>query len=134
MIAALMFVVVLYGGSLLGGEMLNTGLSAGGALLNAGAMVVLMLTNTYSYLTGGGAGLGQIEIAGQAMTLSTFATSIWIWVFATGTVMLRLAVLLSPLIRLIVFMVDAEKHPFRAVWLMFCVGWTAIVSALAIAG
>ncbi len=59
-----------------------------------------------------------------AMTFSTYATSIWIWVFFLSTLIIRSVVLFGPMLRLVSFLIDVEDHPFRAAWFMFAVVWT----------
>ncbi|MFK7765545.1 MAG: hypothetical protein AB8B62_19945 [Roseobacter sp.] len=66
-----------------------------------------------------------------SMAYSTYATSIWIWVFFISTLLLRSIVLFRPLLRLARFLIDVEDHPFRAAWLVFAVFWTLGLTAYA---
>ncbi|MEM1074298.1 MAG: hypothetical protein AAF665_16075 [Pseudomonadota bacterium] len=67
-----------------------------------------------------------------SMTFSTYATSIWIWVFFLSTLAIRSAVLFAPLLRAVTFLVDVEDHPFRAAWLMFAIVWSLSVAGFAL--
>jgi hypothetical protein len=70
----------------------------------------------------------------QASILSTFATSVWIWVFFSGMGLLRAGVLIAPVLRLVRFLVDVDDHPFRAAWLMFAILWSAGMGGAALLG
>lgn len=67
-----------------------------------------------------------------AMTLSTYATSVWIWVFFLSTLIIRSVVLFGPVLRLVSFLVDVEEYPFRAAWLMFAMLWSVGIAVQAL--
>lgn len=112
----------------------NTDLSWAEALSGSTLQVTEALWVGAGYALGAGEAPGLGELPSFAMSLSTFATSIWIWVFFTGTLLLRAVIYLRPVMNLIVFLVDIEKHPFRAVWLMFATGWSAAIGIAALLG
>ena len=85
---------------------------------------VLALSRAIEMFGEGKPALDLTDPAMIAMTFSTYATSIWIWVFFISTLIMRSVVLVGPLLRLVSFLVDVEEHPFRAAWLMFASLWT----------
>ncbi|MEL7183243.1 MAG: hypothetical protein AAGK57_06325 [Pseudomonadota bacterium] len=98
-------------------------------ILEEGLAIALTgLGNALALLIGRAPPLGPTDPAMISMTLSTYATSIWIWVFFAGVLGIRLAVLFAPLLRLIRFVIDVEEHPFRAVWVMFALPWTMLIA------
>jgi hypothetical protein len=83
----------------------------------------------------GASSVSMVEFAPtQASVLSTFATSVWIWVFFSGMGLLRAGVLIAPVLRLVRFMVDVDDHPFRAAWLMFAILWSTGIGAATLVG
>ena len=104
------------------------------ALLVALVLVGQSFSALFGAITGQTFETGVAAVAVHSMVLSTFATSVWIWVFFAGTTLLRLGVLLGPLLRAVRLLVDVEAHPFRAAWLMFAALWTAGMGAAALAG
>lgn len=68
--------------------------------------------------------LNATDPAMISMTLSTYATSAWIWVFFGSTLAIRAVALARPVLRLVTFLIDVEDHPFRAAWMMFAMIWT----------
>ncbi|MEM9578934.1 MAG: hypothetical protein AAF999_18230 [Pseudomonadota bacterium] len=98
-------------------DVLNT--AKDGALLG-----ILALNHALETLGEGKPALTLTDPAMVAMTVSTYATSIWIWVFFLSTLFIRSVVLFGPLLRLVSFLIDVEDHPFRAAWFMFATVWT----------
>lgn len=90
------------------------------------------LTRALSMLGGDQPPLDLTDPAMISMTLSTYATSIWIWVFFGATLAIRSVVLAGPLLRAVTFLIDVEDHPFRAAWLMFAILWTAGIGVFAL--
>jgi hypothetical protein len=83
----------------------------------------------------GASSVSMVEFAPtQASVLSTFATSLWIWVFFSGMGLLRAGVLIAPVLRLVRFLVDVDDHPFRAAWLMFAILWSTGMGAATLVG
>ena len=120
------------------GESIEAG-SAGavdllGVLLTALVLLGQSFAALFGTVTGQAFETGVAAVSVHAMVLSTFATSVWIWVFFAGTTLLRLGVLLGPLLRAVRLMVDVEAHPFRAAWLMVAMLWTAGMGAAGLAG
>ena len=122
--------------------LLGEGIGAGGARsadpVHTLLIALVLLGQSFSALFGAVTGqvfeTGLVAVGVHAMVLSTFATSVWIWVFFAGTTLLRLGVLLGPLLRAVRLLVDVEAHPFRAAWLMFAALWTAGMGAAALIG
>ena len=96
------------------------------------ALGVSAIGKAFSLLWEGRPALDLTDPAMISMTLSTYATSIWIWVFFVATSLMRAVVLIGPLLRLVRFLVDVEDHPFRAAWLMFALVWSVGVGLAAL--
>ena len=89
------------------------------------------LTRAGQTLAGSSPSLDPTDPAMISMALSTYATSIWIWVFFASTLAIRCVALAAPVLRLVAFLVDVEDQPFRAAWLMFAIIWTMGVGTYA---
>lgn len=123
-----LWVVVTYFGTLLTGSDLSfKDVSLEGVRIGVGA-----LTSAASMIGENRPALIPTDPAVISMTLSTYATSIWIWVFFTSTLAIRIVVLAAPVLRFVTFLIDVEVHPFRAVWLMFAFMWTIGIGVCAL--
>lgn len=117
---AAMAVAILQAGALLG----DTGMPMEVAAVGGFNLAAEALQNAVLLIAGRTPVIGATEPATMAMVLSTYATSIWIWVFFAGAILIRAVALAGPLFHLVGFLVDVESHPFRAAWLMFAFVYT----------
>lgn len=116
-----MWLLVTYAGTLISGH--SPGFAA---VASEGMQIGLTaLQNAVAMVGDNRPALSPTDPSMIAMTLSTYATSIWIWVFFGSTLAIRCVVLVRPLLRLVTFLIDVDDHPFRAAWLMFAIIWTA---------
>lgn len=97
-----------------------------------GAIGIAALVSAVSMVGVNQPALNPTDPAMIAMTLSTYATSVWIWVFFVGSFAIRAVAMAAPALRLVRFLIDVEDHPFRAAWLMFALLWTAGVGVMAL--
>lgn len=96
------------------------------------ALGVLALMRAVATLGDSRPAMDLTDPAMVAMTVSTYATSVWIWVFFVSTLAIRSVALAGPLLRLVTFLVDVEDYPFRAAWLMFALIWSAGIAVFAL--
>jgi hypothetical protein len=124
----ILWVAVTYFGSLLSERSLSISVVA-----HEGVGIGLAaLANAASMMGENRPELNPTDPAMISMTLSTYATSIWIWVFFASTLAIRGVVLATPVLRFVTFLIDVEVHPFRAAWLMFAFMWTIGIGVCAL--
>lgn len=98
-----------------------------------GVRIGLAALASAGHMIGGSSpALDPTDPAMISMALSTYATSIWIWVFFASTLGIRSVALAAPVLRMVTFLVDVEDHPFRAAWLVFAIVWTVAIGAYAL--
>lgn len=121
------WVVTSFAGSILSGR----SLALSDIITEGAALGIVALRRAIETLGDASPAMDLTDPAMVSMAYSTYATSIWIWVFFVSTLTVRSIVLFRPLLRLVSFLVDVEEHPFRAAWLMFAVLWTFGLAAYA---
>jgi hypothetical protein len=131
LIALFGFILLRVGTALLGSLISGRDLGIDSLMVESASQGVAALHNALRLMAGQSPVIDPVQPAMMSMTLSTYATSIWIWVFFGGVMLIRLAALGAPVLRLVSFLVDVESYPFRAAWLIFALAWSAGVALAA---
>ncbi len=58
--------------------------------------------------------------------MTTYLTSIWIWIYSLSFVLFKLMANLGPLRKFVDFSIGIKEHPFRAVATLSFVAWTSL--------